>query len=204
VSAGGSEDASLHIMDVATGDEIGEPISRVPDGGVSWTPDSKTIVFNRRKELTAGMPDTERYLDSIVYALQLGKPASSAKPVFSAALLPELKLRRLDNASLLFQPGSPFVVAIANDTTERDDNLFVLRLADFGSDNAPWVRVASTSDEIADVALRGNDLYLYTHRSRPGSLRGFPSVGTPSTSSFAIPSVPNWSVPPMKVWRWRR
>lgn len=167
VSAGGSEDASLHIMDVATGEEVGEPIPRVPEGGVSWTPDSKTIVFNRWKELTPGMPDTERYLDSVVYALQLGKPASSAKPVFSAALLPEMKLRRLDNASLLFQPGSPFVVAIANDTTERDDNLFVLPLAEFGSDNARWIRIASKSDEIADVALRGNDLYLYTHAAAP-------------------------------------
>ena len=51
VSAGGSEDASLHIMDVASGEEIGEPVPHVPYGGVSWTPDSKTIVFNQRKEL---------------------------------------------------------------------------------------------------------------------------------------------------------
>jgi prolyl oligopeptidase len=166
ISAGGSEDASLYVMDVASGKQVGEPITRVLDG-VSWTPDSSRVAFNRLKELTPDMPSTERYLDSVVYLLELGQPASAAGPVFSRALLPGLELRRLDNATLVFQPGSEFVVAVANDTTERDDNLFVLPLAELGKDNAPWVRIASTSDEIEQVGLHGHHLYLYTHAGAP-------------------------------------
>jgi prolyl oligopeptidase len=167
VSSGGSEDASLFVMEVATGRQVGEAISRVPEGGVSWLPDNQTIAFNRLKEMMPGMPSTERYLDPVVHLIRVGEPATAAKPIFGAALLPQLKLRRLDNAVLIFQPGSPFVVASANDTTERDDNLFVLPLADLGKKDAPWVRLASTADEIAKVALRGNDLYLYTHAGAP-------------------------------------
>jgi prolyl oligopeptidase len=167
VSAGGSEDASLHILEVATGKQVGAPISRVPQGGVSWLPDSRTVAFNRLREMKPDMPSTERYLDPVVYLLEAGQPESAAKPVFGRELLPTLNLRRLDNASLLFQPGSPFVVAIANDTTERDDNLFVLPLDQLARKDAAWRRIASTADGVAQVALRGNELYLYTHAGAP-------------------------------------
>ncbi|RZJ02329.1 MAG: hypothetical protein EOP39_22755, partial [Rubrivivax sp.] len=46
VSAGGSEDASLYVMKVATGELVGEPIPRVHEGLLSWTPDSKAFTFN--------------------------------------------------------------------------------------------------------------------------------------------------------------
>lgn len=167
ISEGGSEDASLHIMEVSTGKQVGEPISRVPDGGVSWTPDDRFVVFNRLREMKPGMPSTERYLDPVVYMLEPGKPEAAATPVFGRELLPDLGLRRLDNATLIFQPGSPWVVASTNDTTERDDNLFVLPLAELGRKDAAWRRIASTADGIAQVALRGNDLYLYTHAGAP-------------------------------------
>jgi prolyl oligopeptidase len=167
ISAGGSEDASLYVMEVASGKQVGEPIPRVPDGGVSWTPDNRYVVFNRLQEMKPGMPSTERYLDPVVHLLEPGQPAAAAQPVFGRELLPELGLRRLDNATLLFQPGSPWVVASTNDTTERDDNLFVLPLDRLGSRDARWRRIASTADGIASVALRGNDLYLYTHAGAP-------------------------------------
>ena len=167
ISAGGSEDASLYVMDVATGRQVGEPVTRAPDGGVSWTPDNRYVVFNRLQEMKPGMPATERYLDPVVYMLEPGKPEATATAVFGRELLPAIGLRRLDNATLIFQPGSPWVVASTNDTTERDDNLFVLPLDQLGTKNAPWRRIASTADGIADVALRGNDLYLYTHAGAP-------------------------------------
>ena len=42
MSAGGSEDASLHLMDIASGRPLREPIPRVHQGGVHWTPDSRS------------------------------------------------------------------------------------------------------------------------------------------------------------------
>ncbi len=38
VSAGGSENATLSVLDIASGQTVGEPIPRVVDGGVSWMP----------------------------------------------------------------------------------------------------------------------------------------------------------------------
>ena len=167
ISAGGSEDASLYVIDVATGKQIGEPISRVPDGGVSWLPDNRTVAFRRLRAMNPGMPETERYLDPVVHTLEVGQPESAARAVFGRELLPTLNLRRLDNATLIFQPGSPFVVALANDTTERDDSLFVLPLEQLGRKDAGWRRIASTTDGVEQVALQGNDLYLYTHAGAP-------------------------------------
>ena len=71
VSAGGSEDASMHVIDVASGQALIDPVPRVPDGSlVGWTPDSRGLAYNQLKPEVPGEPETEHYLDSTVFLLE--------------------------------------------------------------------------------------------------------------------------------------
>lgn len=167
LSAGGSEDAALHILDVRSGREVSAPIPRVREAGVSWLPDSKSFTFNQLKALTPEDPDTETYLDSQVMWLSVGQPESAARPIFGPTVTPELGLSRLDVGRILFTPGSPWMIARTTDTTLPEGSLFVARVSDLALHRVPWKKIAAFDDAIVEIELNGNDLYYRTRKGAP-------------------------------------
>lgn len=168
LSAGGSEDASMHILDLRSGRHVGDPVPRVPFGGVSWLPDSGSVAFNQLRKLNAEDAATETYLDTAVHVLRVGAPADQARAVFGPTVNRDLGLRRLDNGWLVFAPGSPWVVAATNDTTQREGSVFVARVAELASGGTvPWQRIASFDDHLVELDLKGHDLYYRTKVGAP-------------------------------------
>ena len=82
LSAQGSEAAVLHVLDTQTGKTVGQPIDRAEFAGVSFFPDSRTMLFNRLQEMKPGMPETEKYQKSQVFMLKRGGDLARAVPVF--------------------------------------------------------------------------------------------------------------------------
>ena len=166
MSAGGSENASLYILHVASGRLVGKPVPRVHETPVHWLPDSRSLTFTQLADLPPGAPETDFYKDSQVLWLRLAAPLS-ARPVFGPKATPALGLARLDVAELITVPGSRWVVARTTDTTVPEGKLFVAPLASLGRPNAPWRAIASESDKIIRVQLRGDELVLATQAATP-------------------------------------
>src|SRR6516162_10022414 len=82
LSAAGSEDAVIHLLETATGKEVDKPIDRAQFGGVSWRPDGKSFFYNRLQKLEPDMPETERYQKSRVFLHVLGADADKEPAVF--------------------------------------------------------------------------------------------------------------------------
>lgn len=168
LSAGGSEDASLYVLDVRTGQHVGAPVPRVPEGGVAWLPDSRAITYNQLRQLTAQDAASETYLDSAVYMLRLGDAPEQARALFGPTINRDLGLQRLDNGRLLFAPGSSWVVAATNDTTQAEGSVLIARVEDLASGAAvPWRRIAGFDDHLVEMELQGNDLYYRTKVQAP-------------------------------------
>ncbi|MRD46893.1 prolyl oligopeptidase family serine peptidase [Caenimonas koreensis DSM 17982] len=168
MSAGGSEDASLYVLNVTTGKLLGAPIARVREPNVSWTPDSQFVSYNQLKVIGPEDAETETYLDSRVMLLKVGAPEASARAVFGPTVTPQLGLARLDVGSLLFTPGSPWVVARTTDTTLPEGSLFVAKVSELERGGAvAWRQVASFEDRVVDIELRGDDLYMRTFKGAP-------------------------------------
>ncbi len=167
MSAGGSEDASLYILEVATGKTVGEPIPRVHSDLVHWLPDSKSLTYNQLKQPTPGEPATETYLDSKVMWLKVGDTAAKAQAVFGPTVTKGLGLQRLDVASIQFAPGSPWMIARTTDTTLPEGFLFVAPVAHLGKANAGWKKISGYADKITEIELKGQDLYFLTHNQAP-------------------------------------
>ncbi|MEI8327427.1 MAG: prolyl oligopeptidase family serine peptidase, partial [Betaproteobacteria bacterium] len=165
LSAGGSEDASLYILNLATAKLVGRPIARVRESLVSWLPDSRSLTFNQLKALKPGDPETETYLDSRVLWLKPGQ--AKAKPVFGPTVTRDLGLARLDVGAITFAPGSPWMVARTTDTTVPEGLLFVAHVRDLNRAHIPWKKISAFSDKIVDIQLRGNDLYYRTYQGAP-------------------------------------
>ena len=167
MSAGGSEDASLYILDLSTGKVIGQPIPRVHESLLSWLPDSKSLTFNQLKVPTKGEPESETFLDTKVLWLKVGEAESSAKPVFGPTINKNLGLARLDVGTVIFNPGSPWMIARTTDTTLPEGFLFAARVADIGKPVIPWKKISGYEDKITEIELKGNGLYFQTHKNAP-------------------------------------
>ena len=170
MSAGGSEDASLYILNVRSAKRLGQPIARVPESSIGWLPDSQSFTYNQLKKPKPGEPETEYFQDSRVMWLRLGQPQSRAVAVFGPTVTRNLGLGRLDVGILQFQPGSPWMLARTTDTTVPEGFLFVARVADLrnaGRRPVPWRKMSQFDDKITGVALRGDDAYLLTHANAP-------------------------------------
>lgn len=167
MSAGGSEDASLYVMDVVTGKPIGQPIPRVHESLVHWAPDNQHLTYNQFRDLPAGTPPTETFLDSTVFVLSVGAPESEAKPLFGPLVNKNLKLDRLDVAGVIFDTSSRFMVARTTDTTVPEGKLFVAPVASLGKPDIAWRQIAGFDDAVTDLQLKGDTLYLRTRKDAP-------------------------------------
>jgi prolyl oligopeptidase len=66
LSASGSNDASVYVMDTETRKDVDKPISRMHYSGM-WLPDNKSFLYTRQQEMKEGMAATEKYQRSKVY-----------------------------------------------------------------------------------------------------------------------------------------
>ncbi len=167
MSAGGSEDASLYVLDVQTHKLVGSPIPRVQEALVSWLPDSKSLTYNQLQERRGGQAETETFLDSRVMWLRVGKPGSAAMPVFGPTVTRTLGLSALDVGGLVFSPDSDWMLARTTDTTLPEGFLFVARVSELGKPDIAWKKIAGYSDRIAQIDLKGNDLYFMSYVGAP-------------------------------------
>ncbi len=164
MSAGGSEDASLYVLDITSGKLVGAPIPRVYDTPVHWLPDSKSFTFTQLALLKKGAHETETYMDARVLLKRVG---GALTPVFGPTVTRSLKLDRLDVAEVMTVPGSAWAVARTTDTTVPEGKMFVTPLASLGKPGAVWRRIASPEDKVVDVALQGDTLAVMTQAGAP-------------------------------------
>ena len=164
MSAGGSENASLHVLDIASGKTLGKPFPRVYETPIHWLPDSRSFTFTQLRALPKGAAETETYKDA---AVMLAAPGGPARPVFGPTVTRRLGLDRLDVGELITVPGSPWVVARTTDTTVPEGKLLVAPLAALGRPGTPWKRFAGPEDKVVDVQLQGDTLAVLTQASAP-------------------------------------
>ena len=167
LSEGGSEDASLIILNLRSGKPVGEPIARVPESLVSWLPDSQSLTYNQLKERKAGEPETETYMDSRVMWLKLGDSEAQARPLFGPTVTRELGLGRLEVGGITFAPNSRWMVARTTDSTVPEGSLFIALVNDLSLPSIPWKRVSRFEDKIVDIELKGTELFYRTYLNAP-------------------------------------
>ncbi len=88
ISAAGSEDASIHVIETATGKRVSGPIDRAQYPNISWRPDAKSFFFLRQQEMKPGMPATERYQNGRSWLHVVGTDAAKDVAVAGPGMFP--------------------------------------------------------------------------------------------------------------------
>ncbi|HEY0857390.1 MAG TPA: prolyl oligopeptidase family serine peptidase [Albitalea sp.] len=176
VSAAGSEDASLRILDTRSGRQIGGEITRAQFGGPSWAPDGSELFFNRLQEFKPGMPSTDKYQRSTVVALRPGEAEKDLRTLMRAG--DDLDIPATEFPAFDVQPDGR-VLAYVIDGVSPDFRALHTTLTELRGGKAEWKPLVEREDRVTALAVKGDRVYALSFRDAPrykligGKLDGF-------------------------------
>lgn len=183
---GGAEiDGELHVIEMDTGRETGDVISRVGAEAWEphWLPDNRSFVYGRLQELSPGAPAAEVRQKFRSYLHVLGTDPAKDKPVFGYGVVPSIDVDPSLIASVETQPGSKYALALLNGSVTRNSDYYIAPADAVGKSNPAWRKVAAFADGVTNVAMHGDDLYLLTYKNAPRFKIVRTDVGEPDLAS---------------------
>ncbi len=162
VSANGSEDSILLIMDVASKKLYPERIDRCRFASPSWVKDGSAFLYNRLQPLDH--PGQNPQYDSKTFLHRIGSDPSSDREIFSKATNPELHIRSEDIPSVDFDRKSGYLFAIVSNVDPRL-TIYYAPAAMLQEKKIPWKKLFAPEDDVHDFAATKDELYLYTPKN---------------------------------------
>lgn len=166
LSAGGSENSVLHILDVDSGRVSAETIDRTEYANPSWRPDGRAFYYNRFAAVGPDAKDTDKYLNSRAWLHRVGTDPATDRPLIGTGLPGSLPVTEVDYPFVEAFPGSPYVLAAISHGADAAMTFYVAQ-AGPGGVPGTWTKVADAADKVARVVPFGKRLYLLTYRDAP-------------------------------------
>jgi prolyl oligopeptidase len=163
ISPGGSENSVMHILDAASGKDLGERIDRAQFPAVAWRPDNRSFFYNRLRKLGPDEPRTSYYLNSRAYLHRLGDDPDKDVAVFGSGLSPSISIGERDFPFIGLPIGSKYALAIDAQGVQNEVTIYAAKLADVHDASAPWRKIVDAADDCTGFDIRGDFLYLVTH-----------------------------------------
>ncbi|MEI8032271.1 MAG: prolyl oligopeptidase family serine peptidase [Chlorobiaceae bacterium] len=164
VSANGSENNIILVMDVASKKLLPEKIDRCRFASPSWLPDGSGFLYNRLRPLKD--PRQNPQYDSTTLFHLAGTDPSTDREIFSKATNPELGIRSEDIPSVNCENKSGMMFAAVSNVDPRL-TIYYAPIADLGAKKINWKPLLCPEDDVHDFAVTDTDLYLYTPKNAP-------------------------------------
>ena len=186
VSAGGSEEAALRIIDTASGRQIGPQIPRAQFGAVSWAPDGRELYFHRMQLTKAGQPATEKYQHSVAVVMKPGGSEASIRTVLRAGV--DLGSAATEFAFVDVQPDGR-VLGLVIDGVSPDTQVWHSTLAALRAGRPQWKKLFGREEQVTSFVVQGDRAFALTSKNAPrykllaGPLEGF----NPASAQVLMP-----------------
>lgn len=162
VSAGGSEDAVIHVMDVATGKDVTTPIDRAHYSYVAWLPDDSGFYYMRLQELPAGAPETDKYKKATAWFHHMRGGAADVA-VVTAGDAAHIAIAPEEMPIVTPVTGTKWTVAIPANGVENEIDLYAAPTGQALEPKLKWRKLFGRDAQVTGFAIHGDDLYLLTH-----------------------------------------
>ncbi len=186
VSAAGSEEAVLRVLDTRSGRQIGREVDRALYGGVSWLPDSSGFFFHRMQALRKGMPATEKYQRSLTVFMKPGGSESNIRTIVRAGQ--DLGMGAAETAFVDVQPDGRALLLVS-DGVSNELKVWHSTAAAVLAGKADWQLLAGTEDRVTALVLQGDRYYALTHQGAPRFkvVGGRLGEGSVATAAVLVP-----------------
>jgi prolyl oligopeptidase len=160
ISEGGDENSTLRVLDVGTGQNLGETevITRVRYASIAWLPDGRAFYYSRFPEKGTVPAGEERYHKRI-YKHTIGKGPDADPLVFGDGR------PMIDTPSVEISPNGRWLVTTVHQGWSRRELYLLDRNA---RPAAPWVPLAvPTNDAIYEAITLNDHLLVRTNDGAP-------------------------------------
>jgi len=164
ISQGGSEQASVTVYDAATGSAIAGPLDRADFGAQSWSGDSKILYFNRLKPLAKTEPEIEKYKDSNVEAWDL---KHEPVRVLGNGSPNAMKFGHDEMPVVAIVPGASHALALDINGVQNEWAIFLAPATAASNPKTQWKFFVTRDDGITNADMRGNEIFLLSHKNAP-------------------------------------
>jgi prolyl oligopeptidase len=165
LSPGGSEDSVLHVLVTATGEALPDVIDRAQFGQPTWLPGNKSFFFTRTQKLSPSDPPTAKYQKLRVYVHTLGNDPEKDPQVFGYEFSPNVKVTEDDFPVLIYSPAAPkSLVGLVIHGVKNEKDVYVAPFDAKPTAKTSWVKVADDSEDITNLDLHGDNLFLLSHK----------------------------------------
>ena len=163
LSKDGSEDSLLHVLQVEDGRDLPERIANTQSANPQWLDDGSGFFYN---QLTGAVDTPERYLDSQARFHRLGTDPASDPILMKRGLDANVQYERIQLPLIRTFFGSKHALLTLADV-RREFRVLIAPVADAAANRARWVPVAGFEDEVTDVELEADTLWLLANRDHP-------------------------------------
>jgi len=164
VSANGSEESNILIMDVASKKLYPERIDRCRFAAPSWVKGGHSFLYNRTQPIMHAGQNPQ--YDSKTFLHRTGSDPSTDREIFSNAVNPELHIQSADIPSVDYDRHSEYLFATVSNVDPRL-TVYYAPASALSKQKITWKKLFSPEDEIHDFAVTKNELYLYTPKNAP-------------------------------------
>jgi len=165
LQVGGSEIGLLHVVDVASGKPVIEPIDRIRFASVTWLDDGSGFFYARLREGFDKLPPTDRFGDRTRYFRSI--KGADHRPVFSPTLNADLKLPTYANGHVFQIPDTNLAACIVTLGVERHQLAYIAPLADAIAGKAKWRQLVNAQDKVAGISFTPDTMYFRTSSDAP-------------------------------------
>jgi prolyl oligopeptidase len=167
VSAGGTEDATLRVLEVKGARDLGVAIDRARfNAGLAWHHDSRAFYYARIPE--GGRQDSaHRYAGIRVYRHVLGRPAAQDEIVFASGAGGARDVPEFVYPSLVVPEDSTHAYAIARHGVRREIAVHMTPVRDLARGLPRWTKIVDFDDGVTAIQAWKDDIYLLTHKDAP-------------------------------------
>jgi prolyl oligopeptidase len=168
LSAGGSENAIVHVVGVADGKTLPDASDRADFGVTAWNDDDKAFFYLRRQEVAAGAPPVAKYLNVRTYRHVIGEPSSADVAVFGAGVNPNVTVPPTSFASLGVSPETPFLAGVLINGVDPFASVYVAPKSTLANPaTIPWKLVIRPEDKVTNAVVHGSTVYALTAKDAP-------------------------------------
>ncbi|MBO8092796.1 MAG: S9 family peptidase [Prosthecochloris sp.] len=164
VAADGSENTVLNIMDVETGEFFDETIDRCRFASPSWLADGSGFFYNRTGP--AEQFSKQAQMDSRIYLHMIGTSPDADREIFSRELNPSLPMRAEDIPGLYYDKYSGYMYAFVHNV-DRRMHVYYAPVEEYVNDRIAWKPLVRPSDNIHDIQVTRDELYLLSADNAP-------------------------------------
>jgi len=167
VSLGGTEDATLRVLEVRDARDTGVAIDRTRfNTGLSWHHDGRAFYYARIPE--GGPADSaHRYAGIRLYRHVIGRPAAQDEIVFASGLGGARDVPEFVYPSLVVPEDSTHAYAVVRHGVRREISVHVTPVRELAKGLPRWTKIVGFEDGVTAIEAWKDDLYLLTHKDAP-------------------------------------